>query len=239
MKFIVQMELTNHCNRRCVYCGIPTMQRPKGFASWDVVKRTTEVLKLIGQTEGVGMHHYGESTLHPQLIDYIGYMNDNGITPFMNTNGDFLTDELIARIASVRLSSLVISGHIEREKRIALWAKCTEAGIPTWWQGDMAGDPTLTNLGGQIELEIKESPVLSLSPLVNPMKQCGYLSGEMGIVLWNGDLTTCCFDYEGYGKFGSIFDENVLDLKPRPFKTCLTCPGHPSNAIPYDPETMA
>jgi hypothetical protein len=227
MKSIVQIELTNHCNRRCVYCGVPTMVRPKGFAEWKLIERCVEVMKEIGQTKDFGLHHFGESTMHPKLIEFIKYFNDNGMTPFLNTNGDFLTDELIAKLATVKLNPLIISGHIEYEKRVVLWQKCTDAGIPTWYHLDMLDAPTLTNLGGQIELNNKESDVLKLPILTDPMTQCGFLRKEMGIVLWNGDLTVCCFDYEGHGKFGSIYDPNVAELKPQIFSTCATCPGHP------------
>ena len=79
MRRIVQVELCNHCNRRCVYCGIPTMKRPKGFITFDTIKRVAEVCKLIGQTEWLGVHHFGESTLHSQLVEFIKYFNDNGI----------------------------------------------------------------------------------------------------------------------------------------------------------------
>jgi len=227
MKRIVQVELTNHCNRRCVYCGVPTMQRPKGFMSFDTIKRIAEVYKMIGQTELMGLHHYGESTLHPKLIDFIKYFNDNDIFPFLNTNGDFLTDELIADLSTVKLAKLTISGHNDWDTRQKLFAKCTEAGIVSAYHNDMLDNPELLNLGGQITLGNSNAYVLSQPVLTDPMTQCGFLRKEMGIVLWNGDITTCCFDYEGHGIFGNIFDDNIIGLVPKPFSVCETCPGHP------------
>lgn len=226
MRRIVQVELCNHCNRRCVYCGIPTMKRPKGFITFDTIKRVAEVCKLIGQTEWLGLHHFGESTLHSQLVEFIKYFNDNGISPFLNTNGDLLTDDLIARLATTKLELITISGHIEWEKRLELFRKCTDAGIRSAYQTTMADSLELANLGGQIELN-PDSYILSKPVLTDPMTQCGFLRKEMGIVLWNGDITTCCFDYEGHGIYGNIFDDNVVDLVPKPFSICATCPGHP------------
>ena len=225
MKRIVQIEMTNFCNRQCTYCGNPTMARKKGYVSDEVIDRSIWLLKQIGQTKDVGLHHFGESTLHPKLVNYISKFNENGITPFLNTNGDFLTDKLINKLASVQLSSLIISGHMERSKRIETWQRCVDGGVANvFWQTDMTEEARLTTMGGQVPIS---EAAMGAPALTNPMVQCGFLRKEMGVILWNGDITACCFDYEGYGVFGNIFDENVLDLKPRIFKVCATCPGHP------------
>ena len=225
MKRIVQIEMTNHCNRHCVYCGNPIMKRPKGFISDTTIERCIWLLKQIRQTDSVGLHHFGESTLHPKLVDYIKRFNEEGITPFLNTNGDFLTDDLITKLAETKLSSVVISGHLEFSKRYALYEKCVAAGITAYWQTDMVKENGLTTMGGQVPIETMDpnAPVL-----IDPMTQCGFLRKEMGIILWNGDITTCCFDYEGHGIFGNIFYDNVVNLKPVPFSVCATCPGHPA-----------
>ena len=198
------------------------MERHKGFMDLRTFERCIWVLKQLGQTTDLGLHHFGESTTHPKLVNYIALLNTNGITPFLNTNGDFMTDTLISKLASVRLQNLMISGHMEREKRVAIYNKCSAAGIPSNWQCDMIEENGLLDLAGQIQLKTPPKPFLT-----NPAVQCGFLRKELGIVLWNGDLTACCIDYEGYGIFGNIFDENVLDLKPTPFSLCQTCPGHP------------
>lgn len=224
MKRLVQVELTNICNRKCVYCGIPSMTRVKGFADFKVIERVVEVMKLIGQTDPIGLQHYGESTLHPRLVEFIQYFNDNGISPFLYTNGDFLTDHLIERLSTTSLHTLVISGHIEMSKRYELYQKCKSKGINAYWQVTLEGCDQLTSLGGQI---IVDHPTAnSLPPLKDPAKNCGFLRDQKAIVLWNGDLVPCCFDYDGVGSFGSIFDSNVVDLVATPFKTCSTCPGH-------------
>ena len=221
MHRIVQIELTNHCNRQCLYCGIKQMTRPKGLADLKLIKRCVEVLKLIKQTDQVGLHHFGESLLHPRLIEFIKYFNENGITPFLNTNGDFLTDDMIDTLSKVKLSSLMISLHLPQNRRIELWRKCTDKGIKSWWQTNEMGG--MTNLGGQISVE----GVPIGTPLSDPMTQCGFLREQRAIVLWNGDLVPCCFDFDGKGIFGSIFDTNAAELVPKIFNVCKTCSGHP------------
>ena len=225
MKNIVQIELTNHCNRHCNYCGNRLMKRPRGFADDRLIDRCIEVMQQLGQTS-VGLNHYGESLLHPKLIEYIARFNAGGITPFLYTNGDLLTDDLIDQLATVRIDPLVISFHMEREKRIALWYKCKDR-FPSFWQPEDSS--SFINLAGQIPIEFAPD---GGPPLTDPARQCMFITQKRGIVLWNGDITVCCPDYEGYGVFASIYDDNILDIDPVPFSLCKTCPGHPGNVNP-------
>jgi hypothetical protein len=225
MKNIVQIELTNHCNRRCNYCGNRMMKRPRGFADDQMIDRCIFLLNRLGQTS-VGLNHYGESLLHQKLIKYISRFNASGITPYLYTNGDLLTDDLIDQLVEVRLDPLVISFHMELEKRLALWNKCKDR-MPTLWQPD--NPETLINLAGQIPVEFAPE---GAAPLTDPARQCQFLTEQRGIVLWNGDVTVCCPDYEGYGVYANIYDDNILDATPVPFDLCRTCPGHPGAVNP-------
>ena len=224
MKSIVQIELTNFCNRHCNYCGNRLMTRPKGYADDRLIDRCIEILLQLGQFKSVGLNHYGESTLHPKLVEYIARFNEAGITPFLFTNGDFLTDELIDKLATVKLDPLVISAHLPREKRIELWRKCKDRMI-AYWQLDF-DEENIINLAGQIGPEYARP---STTFLTDPATQCHFLSQQRGIVLWNGDVTVCCPDFDGFGVYASIFDEDILEKNPKPFGLCAKCPGHPGN----------
>ena len=224
MKSIVQIELTNHCNRRCSYCGQINMKRDRGFMSLDTVYRCIDILHQLKQTT-VGLHHFGESLLHPQFLDIVSILNPRNITPWLNTNGDLLTDSFIERLAKVKLQHLVISGHAEQAKIVEKYKKCSQAGIKAWWQNPMADNAS--NLANQVTLA--NATDNSFAPLKNPQLDCKFLREEMCCVLQNGDLVACCFDYEGITKFGNIHDAQAVDLVPKVSKLCATCPGHPSN----------
>jgi hypothetical protein len=227
MKSIVQIELTNHCNRRCHYCGQVNMKREKGFMSFATLDRCVWVLGKLGQTK-VGLHHFGESLMHPEFVDAIRLCNAAGVIPWFYTNGDFLSDDMIRKLTQVKLDNIVISGHMERCKRIERRNKCTEAGIPNvWWQQDM-GDSVI-NMAGQ--LQIPNASDNGKKPLQDPMRHCRFLVDQMCCVLWNGDLVPCCIDYEGSGVFGNIHDEDVLEAYARVCPLCWKCPGHPGNVI--------
>ena len=226
MKKIVQIELTNACNRSCTYCGIPTMTRKKAFMTQATFSRCVDVLQELGQDE-VGINHYGESTMHPKYVEFIRQLNDKGIKPFIYTNGDFLTDELIAELATCKLKFLIISGHMLMEERVALWEKCQVAGIAeSYYQVTLTEQNTLS-LAGQRLVGVDAGE----TPLIDPQNHCRFLVEEMAVVLVNGDLTPCCVDYDGKGVFGSIFNFDVAKQKTPAFSLCDTCPGHPGNVV--------
>jgi radical SAM protein with 4Fe4S-binding SPASM domain len=47
-------------------------------------------------------------------------------------------------------------------------------------------------------------PLLKSSP-----KLCSWL--RQSVILWNGDVTTCCYDFEGKMKIGNVFDDGGFD----------------------------
>ena len=223
MKSIVQIELTNHCNRTCSYCGQVNMKRKRGFMAAKTFTRCVGILRWLKQTS-VGLNHYGESLLYPYLIENIRELNEAGVVPWLYTNGDLLDEDTIKALASVRLEHLTISGHMPTQQRIELMVRCRAAGINAMWQVDLNDENTL-DLAGQVNDQ-------KLLPLLKPAESCGFLKHEKAIVLWDGTLVPCCFDYDGLLPFGSIFDEDVLSLKPSAGKLCDTCSGHPANLEP-------
>jgi hypothetical protein len=226
MKSILQIELTNHCNRRCAYCGQVNMTRKKGFMTDETLTSCISVLQTLKQAS-IGVHHYGESLLHPKFLPFLRRFVDGGITPWINTNGDFLSDEMIEGISQIKGCSVTISGHAEEHIRRELWQKCVNKGIKAWWQKDVGTNAS--NIAGQVPFDTAFDK--SYPALKDPMNHCRFLKDQIGIVLFNGDLVPCCFDYDGVGVFGNINDENAASLNPRACKICLTCPGHPGNVV--------
>jgi hypothetical protein len=224
MKSIVQIELTNKCTRCCEYCGHTNMTREKGFMTIETFQRCIYWLKKWGQKD-VGLNHYGESLLHPKLTEFLYLCNKEFIFPWLYTNGDLLDGRMIQKLSVFTFKSLIISGHIPREKRQELYWKCTAAGITCFWQVDLKPEG-LSNLAGQVPFEAGDA---KKPPLKDPINQCRFLKEEKFIVLWNGDIVACCFEYDGKDILGHINDATLPES--RVISLCATCPGHPSNTI--------
>lgn len=226
MKFITQIELTNICNRRCKFCGQVNMTRTKGCMSESTLLRCLTVMQGLGQ-ETVGLNHYGESTLHPQFLDFAWICNDFGVKPWLYTNGDLITEEFLAKMALIDWHKLVISNHAPVERRLELQKLCIQHGIPVEVQ--MIPEEGMLSIAGQVPVD--GAGDAGMAPLVDPSNHCGFLTRETACVLWNGDLAPCCFSYNGTEVFGNIHDEHVLDLKSPVWPLCSQCPGHPSNIV--------
>jgi len=227
MKRIVQIELTSFCNRKCHYCGQTNMTRPKGYMDYNTVDRCIDVLIQMGQFNNVGLNHYGESLMHPDFVDIVERFNARGITPWLYTNGDYLSDSMIEKLTKRTLSSIVISSHMPLGARQAVQKKCHDAGLPAYWQPDYTPENVIS-IGNQVD---NVGGDRGLPPLKDPANHCAFLKLDWGIVLWNGDLVPCCIDYDGRGVFGNIMNDNVMDLHSAVFKICGQCPGHSGNII--------
>lgn len=69
---IYQIELTNYCNSACKWYNNKTMKRERGFMSQDIFLRAVSLLEKELPVNGViGLHHFGESFLHPDIRQYI------------------------------------------------------------------------------------------------------------------------------------------------------------------------
>jgi hypothetical protein len=218
---ILQIELTNRCNRSCVYCGNPQMERPKGFMSRETISRCIEVLEETNQKQ-VGLNHYGESLMSPNFLWCVSEMNAAGIHPWVYTNGDFLVDSLCRDLCVFDID-ITLSGHRQGWERDITKSICNYYDIRLRDQVPLTPNNTI-DLAGQVKGYVA---VPSYSVLHDPAKNCRFLTVPKSIVLWNGDLVPCCCDFEGYGVFGTIFDEPMK--KPLPFSLCAQCPGHPGS----------
>lgn len=111
----LDIELTNVCNLRCVMCPRNDMTRKLGFMPPEVFKRIVDEMAIHHATEpmeGVWLHLYGESILHPQFIELTRYMRDKIPTlPYigMSTNCTYLDEKHCNILFESGLTRLVLS----------------------------------------------------------------------------------------------------------------------------------
>jgi hypothetical protein len=226
MNSIVQIEMTNYCNRCCVYCGQTNMTRQKGFITMETIQRCIEILLLIKQ-KTVGLNHYGESFLHPEIIEIIEMLNASDIKPWIYTNGDLIYKHDKERISKLKLHVLVISGHALYDERYNAAQYCESLGLPVSIQQSMTPKRAI-DIAGQVK---GYATNCTKNILKDPENHCRFLKEQNYVVLWNGDLVPCCMDYDGKDIFGSIYDINVLSLVAKAGKLCNQCGGHPGNIL--------
>jgi radical SAM protein with 4Fe4S-binding SPASM domain len=93
----VWIELTNVCNLSCPLCPHSSMKREQGMMDFNRYKRIID--EIAGNVRELTLHHFGESTLHPDFIEMASYAYSSGICPIiLSTNGTTLgkiTDDIL------------------------------------------------------------------------------------------------------------------------------------------------
>ena len=85
---VVSLELTNHCNLRCVYCTSPVSQRPRGLMDQATFSRALSGIRTLG-VDRARLVGNGEPTLHPDLGSFVQELARTA--PFVSivTNGQW------------------------------------------------------------------------------------------------------------------------------------------------------
>src|ERR1700750_2483405 len=91
---IVQIESTNICNAKCVFCPRDDMHRKQGVMSLDLFRKIVDECAALGITH-VRVHNYGEPFLDRHLTEKVRYAKSKGIREVgMISNGSLITDKI-------------------------------------------------------------------------------------------------------------------------------------------------
>jgi sulfatase maturation enzyme AslB (radical SAM superfamily) len=106
---IVQIESTNLCNAKCVFCPRDEMHRRQGVMEMDLFKRIVDECAALGITH-IRVHNYGEPFLDRQLVDKVRYAKSKGIHNVgMISNGSLITEEVARGMIEAGLDAINIS----------------------------------------------------------------------------------------------------------------------------------
>ncbi len=109
LPFIVNVELTNHCNARCTMCDRPTMTRPTGYINWTLYTQIIDQVASL-RIRRVNLNRFGEPLLHPEVAPMVRYAKDKGIKEVsFVTNGMLLDEQKASTILDAGLDKITIS----------------------------------------------------------------------------------------------------------------------------------
>lgn len=104
---IVDIELTNHCNLNCLFCGQQTMEREKGFIAREVFRKVVD--ECAKHKTPIRLIRWGEPFFHPEMIFFIEYIKSKGLPLHITTNGLLLTESNTKSLIDLELDSLIFS----------------------------------------------------------------------------------------------------------------------------------
>jgi Radical SAM superfamily len=215
---IHQIEVTESCNLRCVYCPSKTLDKRRGHKglrhdiSREHFERAIEHAVYYDRqgTEGeLSFTGIGESFMHPEFFPMVEYARERLPHVFFNmsTNGILLTDEVAKRCAEVQLFLWVSLHRPEKAGHAIQNAK--KYGILAGYNPSPA--TSAFDWAGQVDWFVSA-----------PTEPCMYLRDGKVVVLADGRVTTCCLDASGGGTIGHVDDE-VGTLKTQPWSLCGPC----------------
>lgn len=194
---IYQVELANYCNLSCEYCPNPKQRRKKGYMSIDTFMDVVSVAKLCEQSL-IYLHNFGEPLMHPHIAEFISYASNEGIECSFFTNGLLLSEEVIKSLYEAGLKRISISNHV-KNTHLAVIENIEKSTVPLVI--DEVYTPTIIhNWVGQVEYK-GCNHVCTKSE--NP---CIFQRKDAFVVLWNGDIASCCLDCEGISVKHTIKD---------------------------------
>lgn len=209
----VEINTTELCNRKCVFCP----RFDKDVYPNRNLNMTVETAELIGKNLStnnykgkISFSGFSENFINKKFVDIVAklreYLPDSLFE--CNTNGDFVTEEYVKRLYDAGLNILYINlydgiDQIDKFNKIMLpFDKNKYKYRAHYSQADYGLN--LNNRGGSISwLGLDEDSVENLKG-----KPCYYPFYKM-FVDWNGDVIFCSNDWQKEIKVGNMVNETL------------------------------
>ena len=106
---IVQIESTNICNAKCVFCPRDDMARKQGIMDMALFQKVVDECVELG-IEHVRMHNYGEPFVDRALVEKVRYAKQRGVPQVgMISNGSLITEAAARGMIEAGLDAINIS----------------------------------------------------------------------------------------------------------------------------------
>ncbi len=109
---VAKIEATNACNGTCRLCPVGAEvpgRRPVGMMRWELYTELVEKLK--GCLVALDVTNWGESLLHPRILEMIRYAHDARIYTYLSTNLHTVADRHVDGLMRTGLDELALSLH--------------------------------------------------------------------------------------------------------------------------------
>jgi pyruvate-formate lyase-activating enzyme len=118
---IAWLEPTRKCNLACLGCY--RENDPKGHKTLAEVRSDLEVFKRYRTVDGVSIAG-GDPLVHPEIVEIVRMVAQDGLKPILNTNGLALTPELLDELKQAGLTGLTF--HIDSKQGRPGWKDKSE-----------------------------------------------------------------------------------------------------------------
>jgi MoaA/NifB/PqqE/SkfB family radical SAM enzyme len=239
MPEIVQIESTNICNAKCVFCPRDDMHRKQGIMTLDLFRKVVDECVELGITH-VRMHNYGEAFIDKRLVEKVRYAKEKGIKEVgVISNGSLITENVARGMIDAGLDAINISVDASGKEVF----ESTRIGLKY--------DKVIANIERLVRLRAetgKRRPKLILSfvrqnnsadeqafiehwrgiadkvHITDLHNWAGTLNTESDVnypcyrpwltftVLWDGRVSLCCADFDGKTILGDLNTSSIHEI---------------------------
>jgi MoaA/NifB/PqqE/SkfB family radical SAM enzyme len=236
---IVQIESTNICNAKCVFCPRDEMHRRQGVMDMDLFKKIVDECATLGITH-VRVHNYGEPFLDRQLVEKVRYAKARGIQEVgMISNGSLITEELARGMIEAGLDAINISvdasgkevfertrlnldydtviGNVRTLARLRKESGRTHPKLILSFvrQNNSADEQAFIREWSQVADKIHITDLHNWAGTLNAKSDVNYPCYRLWLtftVLWDGRVSLCCADFDGRHILGDLRTSTIAEV---------------------------
>jgi MoaA/NifB/PqqE/SkfB family radical SAM enzyme len=236
---IVQIESTNICNAKCVFCPRDEMHRKQGIMSFDLFRKVVDECAELGITH-VRMHNYGEPFVDRKLVEKVRYAKAKGIQQVgMISNGSLITEPVARGMIEAGLDAINISvdasgkevfestriglkydkviANIERlvQIRTELGRRRPKLILSFVRQNNSLDEQAFIEHWRRVADKIHVTDLHNWAGTLNQESDVNYPCYRPWLtftVLWDGRVSLCCADFDGRNVLGDLNTSSIKEI---------------------------
>ncbi len=236
---IVQIESTNICNARCVFCPRDEMHRKQGVMDDALFRKVVDECAALG-IRHVRLHNFGEPFVDRGLAGKVAYAKQKGIAEVGVISNGSLIDEQVARaVVEAGLDAINISvdasgrevfertrvglkydrviANIERLIRIRGELGRTHPKLILSFvrQGDGEDERAFIERWRRVADKIHITDIHNWAGTLGRDSDVRYPCYRQWLtftVLWDGRVSLCCADFDGKVTLGDLRTSSIRDI---------------------------
>ena len=239
MPEIVQIESTNICNAKCVFCPRDDMHRKQGVMSFELFKKIVDECVELGITH-VRVHNYGEPFVDRRLVEKVRYAKQKGIKEVgMISNGSLITEQVARGMIEAGLDAINISvdasgkevfestrlglkydkviANIERLVRLRseMGKRRPKLILSFVRQNNSVDEQAFIEHWKKIADKIHITDLHNWAGTLNQESDVNYPCYRPWLtftVLWDGRVSLCCADFDGRNVLGDLNTSTIKEV---------------------------
>jgi radical SAM protein with 4Fe4S-binding SPASM domain len=236
---IVQIESTNLCNAKCVFCPRDEMHRRQGIMSMELYRKVVDECAALGITH-VRVHNYGEPFLDKTLLEKVRYAKASGIPEVgMISNGSLITEDLARGMIEAGLDAINISvdasgREVFERTRVHLKYDTVIDNIRTLVrlrkdlgrtrprlilsfvrQGNTRDEEAFIREWSQVADKVHVTDLHNWAGTLHTHSIVRYPCYRLWMtftVLWDGRVSLCCADFDGRHILGDLQSQTIAEI---------------------------